>query len=305
MKKILRTFSHYLVWWIFFFSLLSYFFPEKFKLLRGSLEYLFTITMFCVGILLNPGHLKLLKSKPYRVVSGTALQYSIMPFTSFLISLFYSDSSLKTGIIITGAVPGAMASNLMSALAGADVALSVSVTTLSTLLSPILTPFFLKIFAGAYVSLSFRDMFLKIMWMVVLPVLLGYRFRIYSPKVQQLNDYFSGIAGLSIILIVSFVVAENAHNLTWKEIHILWGLILLNAVGYAGGYWIPLLLKWPVEQRRTISLEVGMQNAGLGTVLALSFIGERPAISPAIYTFLCLITSSILVNLWKREDFKS
>lgn len=300
MKRIFRHISEFLVLWVIVFSILSYFFPYYFVVFKNFLEYFFSLTMLCVGMLLNPEHVKLLRKKPQRVLAGSLLQYSLMPLFAFITSQFFSNTHIKTGIILVGSVPGAMASNLMSALANADVALSVSITTLSTLLSPLITPFLLKILAGNFVKVHFLKMFFKLLWMVVLPVVAGYFIRLkYSDWASKNRDYFAGTAAIAIIIIVAMVVAENSSNLSVKEIAVVFALLITNLSGYAGGYTVPLVLNWDIPQRKTIAIEVGMQNAGLGTVLALGTFGKTSAIPPAIYTVLCLITSSILVNLWE------
>jgi BASS family bile acid:Na+ symporter len=116
------------------------------------------------------------------------------------------------------------------------------------------------------------------------------------------KDYLSGIAGLAIILIVALVIGENRNNFGSAHLILLLKLLLINIMGYLGGYIFPGLLKWPAEQKKTLSLEVGMQNAGLGTVLALKYFGTDSAIPPAIYTILCLITASFLVKLWRSIE---
>jgi len=302
-QKIFKNIHENLIVWVIFTSIISYLFPSIFTSYRDYIGYLFGITMLCIGMLLNQEHVALLWKKPHRIFAGTLMQYTIMPLSAFLVSYFLKDKNLKIGIILTGCVPGAMASNLMSALANADVALSVSVTTLSTLISPIVTPSLLYILAGSYVKIKFFNMFFNLAFMVILPVCIGYLIRLKTKeKVERKKDYLSGIAGLAIILIVALVIGENRNNFGSAHLILLLKLLLINIMGYLGGYIFPGLLKWPAEQKKTLSLEVGMQNAGLGTVLALKYFGTDSAIPPAIYTILCLITASFLVKLWRSIE---
>lgn len=300
MQKIFKDIHENLIVWVIFTSIISYLFPSIFTSYRDYIGYLFGITMLCIGMLLNQEHVSLLWKKPQRIFAGTLMQYTIMPLSAFFISLLFKNKDLKTGIIITGCVPGAMASNLMSALANADVALSVSVTTLSTLISPVVTPFLLYLFAGSFVKIKFIKMFINIFLMVVLPVCIGYLLQIrWKEEIESKKNYLAGVAGLAIILIVALVIGENRNRFTALHFILLFALLVINISGYIGGYIIPKLLNWPLYQRKTLSLEVGMQNAGLGTVLALKYFGTDSAIPPAIYTILCLITASFLVKLWR------
>lgn len=302
MRKIFSHISRNIILWVILFSIIAYSVPSIFTFIKGFLEYFFAITMFCVGTLVSPEHARLLVKKPLRVGAGTILQFTVMPSVSFLTSFLFRDPGIRIGIILTGCVPGAMASNLMSALANADVALSVSITTLSTLLSPVVTPALLYLLAGSIVKIKFLSMFVKLMWMVVIPVGTGYALRImYEDKVMKYIEYLSGTAGMAVVLIVAIVVAENSSRLSLSYIPVVLALLIPNIVGYIAGFYIPALFNWELPQRRTVSIEVGMQNAGLGTVLALGYFGEVSAIPPAIYTVLCLLTSAVLVWVWGRD----
>lgn len=299
-KRVFRNIHENLVLWVIGGSLFSFLLPSIFKPVKPFLEWFFAITMFCIGVLLNPEHLSFLWRKPHRMFAGTLMQYTIMPSLAFIASLPFHNENLKIGILIAGCVPGAMASNLMSALANADVVLSVSVTTLSTLFSPVVTPGLLYFLAGKFVKVDFFRMFINLLLMVVIPVCAGYLVKLRAGKsAENKKEYLAGTAGLAIILIVALVVAENRNSFSSSHLFILLALIFVNASGYFLGYLLPYLFRWPVEQRKTLSLEVGMQNAGLGTVLALSYFGGESAIPPAIYTVLCLLTSSILIKLWR------
>ena len=293
----------YLVLNVVIFSLLAYAIPFWALSFAPYLNYFFAITMFCVGMLMPRDQVLLLKQKPMRAVSGTIMQFFFMPLLAFFsASLFGIEGDSRTGILIAGTVPGAMASNLMSALAGADVALSVSITSFSTLLSPIITPLLLMLYGGGTIKIQFFSMVLSICWMVVIPVIGGYLTKMrFEKPVESVKTYLGALASTAIILIVAIVVASNHHHLFASSAIVLAALLLLNIAGYLCGYGGGKLLGWNVEAKKTVALEVGMQNAGLGTVLALTYFSKNAAIPPAIYTILCLITASLLVNFWEMR----
>ncbi|MBI5375454.1 MAG: bile acid:sodium symporter family protein [Candidatus Schekmanbacteria bacterium] len=300
-KKIASFIQDYLVLNVMIFSALAYLVPFWALSAAPYLNYFFAITMFCVGMLMPKKQVEMLRQKPTRAISGTAMQFFFMPLLSFLVVwIFRIDGDARTGILIAGAVPGAMASNLMSLLAGADVALSVSITSLSTIVSPILTPMMLMFYGGGKLELQFFSMVLSILWMVVIPVIAGYITKTrFEKTIEGVTVYLGAIASITIILIVSIVVASNREHILFSSLYVLAALIVLNFGGYLCGYGGGAILRWNVEARKTVAIEVGMQNAGLGTVLALKHFSKDAAIAPAIYTVLCLVTSSILVNFWE------
>ena len=108
------------------------------------------------------------------------------------------------------------------------------------------------------------------------------------------------MANLSILWIISVVVAVNREYLLQLDPQIFWALLAVNVLGYIGGWSGAYLMGLPSPMRRALTLEVGMQNAGLGTIIAMSVFGDYPtaAIPPAIYTFGCVLTGTILARFW-------
>ncbi len=302
-KRAAQFLQDYLVLNVIIFSAAAYFLPAWALAIKPYLNYFFALTMFCVGMLIPEEQIKMLKTKPQRALAGSLMQFFLMPLLAYLCCVAFGiKGDLRTGMILTGAVPGAMASNLMSSLAGADVALSVSITTLSTILAPMLTPLLLLFYGGNRLEMPFLSMVTSISWMVVIPVVAGYLIKLrIREKVKSARIWLSATASFAIIIIVAIVVAANRESLFATSLAIIGALIIMNFSGYIFGYAGGTLLKWNVEAKKTVSLEVGMQNAGLGTVLTLTFFSPESAIPPAIYTVLCLITSAILVNFWERR----
>jgi len=195
-----------------------------------------------------------------------------------------------------------MASNTMSYVAKADAAYSVSLTTVSTLLCPILTPLLTKVLAGSELPVSFWAMFIQIMVMVVVPLLLGfwvrYRFR---RSVERILPVFPAISATFIVFICSVVIARNQARLPQVTGSVLAVVLTLNLWGLGAGYGIGALFGLDTLKRRALTIEIGMQNAGLGSALALEHLGEEAAIPAAIFVFVCIITASALASFWQRR----
>jgi BASS family bile acid:Na+ symporter len=105
---------------------------------------------------------------------------------------------------------------------------------------------------------------------------------------------------LTILWIIAIVVGLNRERLAGFEAAILLALLILNLAGYVAGYFGGGLLRLKQPMRRALTLEVGMQNAGVGTWLVLTVFKDEPAaaIPPALYTFGCMFTGTILARVW-------
>ena len=136
---------------------------------------------------------------------------------------------------------------------------------------------------------------------VVGPVLAGH---LLARRVTALREFMqrwgSTIANLAILWIIAVVVNVNHKPISQLRGNLAAALLGLNAVGYVAGYFAARVLRATEPMRRALALEVGMQNAGLGSVLALQLFGQREAVAlpSALYTFGCMLTGTILAQLW-------
>ncbi|MFA5088293.1 MAG: bile acid:sodium symporter family protein, partial [Candidatus Omnitrophota bacterium] len=215
---------------------------------------------------------------------------------------FSSVQEMSVGLILTGAAPGAMSSNVLSYLAGADVAYSVSLTTVSTLLSPLLTPFLTYLLAREILDVPFWGMFWSVAKMVVFPLLLGFWIRSrFDKQVSGVVKIFPAISVTFIVFICSLVIALNKEYILKMNPQIFWVVLLLNLAGLGLGYLVARGCRFDILKTKALTIEIGMQNAGLGSVLALKHFSERAAIPAALFVFVCIFTASILVQIWQRE----
>lgn len=323
LKKILYWYTKLFAVWIVLFAVVGYFFPQPFVFLanakmfgagaerwpavfqsvRSPNLWFFALTMFGIGAVLTVGDFKNIAKRPVIVLIGSVAQFTIMPLGAFVLAkLFGLHPMLAAGLIIAGCAPGAMSSNVMSYIAKADVAYSVSLTTVSTLLCPLLTPALTKLLAGATLPVDFWKMFFDIIFMVVLPLGVGFAVRhFFSAAVEKIKDVFPAISVTFIIFVCTLVIASNREKMLHASVVIITVVVLLNIYGMAAGYGVGKLFRMPFAQKRTLSIEIGMQNAGLGTVLALEHFGPEAAIPTAFFVFTCIITASIMTEIWKSR----
>lgn len=309
--------------WIVLFAVVGYFFPQPFVAIGGyrlfgrwaehwpevlrSLQspnlWFFALTMFGIGAVLTVDDFKNIAKRPVIVLIGSVAQFTLMPLGAYgLAKLFGLSPALTAGLVVAGCAPGAMSSNVMSYIAKADVAYSVSLTTVSTLLCPILTPALTKLLAGAELPVPFWKMFFEILFMVVMPLGAGFAVRYYFGRtIDKVKDVFPAISVTFIIFICTLVIASNRERMAQGGLGIIAVVLLLNIYGMASGYGVGKLFKMPFSQKRTLSIEIGMQNAGLGTVLAIEHFGSEAAIPTAFFVFACIITASIMTEVWKNR----
>jgi len=303
LNKICDRFTKLLVVWVLLAVGIGYFLPACFTPLKSYTNWLFAFTMLGIGAVLSLKDFEPLVKKPQMVILGTIAQFAIMPALGFAVAkLLRLPPDLAIGVILVGAVPGAMASNVISYLAKADVAYSVALTSTSTFLSPLLTPLFTYIFARSYIKIDIMEMFYSIVIMVILPLLVGLTAKHYlKERLEKINDLFPAVSTLFIAFICGLVVALNKDYLAQISLLIFVVVFLHNSFGLLLGYLAGVLYRFDVKRCRTLAFEVGMQNAGLGAVLALKHFSAQAALPNALFACWCIITASVLAEVWSRR----
>ena len=261
--------------------------------MRPALQPAFALAMLAVGTLVRPEQVRAFALTPLRPLAGLAGQYTIMPLTAAGISLLFDDPQVRTGIVLVGCMPGAMASNVMTVLLRGDLILSVTMTTLATLATPLVIAVWLPLLADTRLDVPVGAMAWNATWMVVLPVAAGIAFRAWRNDLSRRWDRAATlIASVAIVLIILVVVAANRDRLATLGPRLALAMLGLNLAAYGLAFALATALRWPPVQRRTLVVEVGMQNAGLGSVLALAHLGEAGAVPSAFYTALCVVTAA-------------
>jgi BASS family bile acid:Na+ symporter len=312
LRKALTFYTQYFTVWVVLFGAAAYYWPGPFLWVGGlkitehfsGTTLFFALTMFGIGAVLEAADFKRIGQQPWIVAVGCTAQYTIMPIGGFVCAkVFDLPPEIAVGLILTGCAPGAMASNVMCYVAKADTAYSVSLTTASTLLCPVLMPGLTKLLAGTILPIDFWKMCLDVVLMVVIPLLAGFGVRYYfKSRIERIVYIFPAISATFIVFVCSYVIAANKEYLAQLTIAILAAVLILNLYGMAGGYGVGAVFGMEVTKRRTLSIEVGMQNAGLGTVLAVKHFGPQAAIPSAIFVFVCIVTAALAAAWWQRSD---
>jgi BASS family bile acid:Na+ symporter len=283
--------------------------PQHFKTI-GSFKLssliipLLQIIMFGMGTELSLKDFANVIRMPKGIIVGVLFHYIIMPLIGFTIaSLFNFPKEIAAGIILVGCCPSGLASNVMSYLARANLALSVSVTTISTILAPLLTPLLMRLLGGSFVEIHFWSMVWDITKIVIIPVAGGLIFHyLVHGKFKSLDKAMPLLSMGGIAFILTIITAAGRDNLLKVGALLLVATFIHNLAGYFLGYWSARLLKFRERDCRTIALEVGMQNAGLASGLALAMGKLATAgLAPAIFGPVMNVTGSSLASWWHNH----
>lgn len=300
--KVFDWFTRLLPLWVVLCGITAYFWPFVFVPFQSYMELAFAMTMLGIGLVMNYHEFIPLLRKPQMVVLGVLAQFLIMPALGFLIAKFLHFSPTYTlALVLVGSVPGAMASNVICYLARVDVALSIALTSSATFCAPFLTPALTYLFAHASVKVQFWPMFFSIIKIVLIPLFAGFFLkRLFKNWASQFEVIFPSLSTAFIAFICGLVVALNQKALIETGLMLFVAVLLHNFFGLLLGYGAGKLYRFDEKSCRTLAFQVGMQNAGLGTVLALKHFSPETALPSALFATWCVVTASVLAEYWSR-----
>ncbi len=298
LEKISGFVSKYMAVFVILVAAIALFEPVTFKWAASYITILLGIVMFGMGMTLKISDFKLVLKRPKDVFIGALAQFTIMPFLAWsLAHIFGLPADLAAGVILVGTCPGGTSSNVMTYLAKGDVALSVSITMTTTILAPIITPILTWWLAGAWIEISLTAMMISILKMVVVPIVLGIIINsLFRSTVEKGIKVLPLISVVSIVLIVGGVVSVSSQRIMETGLLIMVVVMLHNMLGYTLGYLIGKVLGMNLAKTKAVSIEVGMQNSGLATSLAMLHFGAAAAIPGAIFSVWHNISGSLAAN---------
>ena len=306
-------FQRLLIVWLTLLGLAAFFWGQwlpgvvdPFLLSKPLLNYLFAATMFAIGATLPREEIRQVAARWPQVLGGTAVQFTAMPLLGWGMPIVFGlGQDPAIGTVIVGCAPDAMASSVLTLMARGNVSYSVSLTVASTLLSPLVVPAMMLLALGQHVDFPAGRATWELCWMVVLPVIAGQLASRASARCEALARRAGPVvADVTILWIISVVVAVNRQKLASVDLRLVGALVAVMLLGCASGWLGAMAMRLPTPMRRALVLGVGMQNAGLGTVLALDLFRDRPAaaIPPAIYTFGSMFIGTLMARAWSEYD---
>jgi bile acid:Na+ symporter, BASS family len=269
--------------------------------------------MLGMGLTLGVDDFRRVLAMPRGVVAGVVLQFTVMPLAGLACAMLFGlEQGLAVGLVLVACCPGGTASNVVTYLARANVALSVTMTMCSTLAAIVLTPLLTDWLGGVFIEIDRWSLFRQMIAVVLIPVVAGVALNTLLPNVTRRIAVISPLVSvIAIVLIVGGIVGNSKDLIEAHFGKLLVAVFMLHATGFALGLLLPRLMGFAKADARTISIEVGMQNSGLGASLASApaFAAQfanplQAALAPvpsAISSVYHVVIGSILAGIWARE----
>jgi BASS family bile acid:Na+ symporter len=268
-----------------------------------SINPLLGVIMFGMGLTLSPHDFRIVLSRPKDILIGCLAQFTVMPLLAWgLAWVFALPKELALGVMLVGCCPGGTASNVITYLAKGDLALSVGMTAASTLLAPILTPLLVWLLAGTMVDVDTLGMLQSIIYVVIAPIIVGLLCQGFLPKLtKSVVPYLPAFSSIVIAYVVGIVVSHNADRLLVGGLIVIIVVMLHNLLGLSTGFLIGKLIHLPKPKCVALSIEVGMQNSGLASSLAVLHFAAYPlaAIPGAIFSVWHNISGALAAKLYQ------
>lgn len=292
------------VFWVLLFAILALAIPSGFRWIAPSISWLLGIVMFGMGLTIKPRDFREVFTRPVAVAIGVVGQFLIMPVLAFLLARgFHLPPEIAVGVILVGCCPGGTASNVITFLARGDVALSVTVTSITTLLAPLVTPALIYLLASQWIAVQPLALLLSVVQVVLLPIVLGIAAqRLLRAKAAVAIHLLPVVSVIAIVAIVAAVVAVSRDKILQSGLLILAIVILHNGLGYALGFLLARIFRLNYAQCKAVSIEVGMQNSGLGAALAAAHFSPLAAVPSAIFSVWHNISGPLLATYFRRKE---
>ena len=286
---------------IFLFLIVGVFFPSTLLLFKNYIPVFLGLVMFLMGMTLELTDFKKILKKPSLFFFVTFLQFTIMPVAALvLVKTFNIPPELSLGVIILGCCPGGTASNLITYLCNGNVALSIVCTFFSTIVSVFLTPILIFLLSNKNIDIDVISLIKSSFFIVFLPVFFGLIFKIFVPMHKFLK-LLPKISEFFIAFIIGIIFSLNLNLLNQLSYSLFFCIVLHNLIGLSMGFLIGGFLGLSLREKKTISIEVGMQNSGLGMALSILHFSKIVALPSAIFSLWHNISAVGLVYCWKKK----
>lgn len=283
----------------------AYLFPPLFLVFEDSFLWFFAVSMFGLGLTLEPRELADTLARPLPLALGLLAQYMVMPVLGLVAAVLALMAGLAPGIalgfVILGAVPGSMASNVVVYLAGGAVAYSIALTVLATVVAPLLTPVLVQGLGATFVSVPAWPLAQTMLVTVIGPLVMGYAARgVLGARVVHARVPVAVLAVAALVVICGYATAANQDTLADVGWRVLALVALVNGLGYLAGWWLARAYRFSRGYRIALTIEVGMQNGGLGAALALAHFPPETALPGAVFAVWCTLTAAAAAAYFRR-----
>lgn len=307
MKKICDFIARWMGLMVLTVAAVALLMPPSFSWIdTWAINPLLGVIMFGMGLTLSPHDFRIVLSRPKDILIGCLAQFTVMPLLAWgLTWAFALPKELALGVILVGCCPGGTASNVITYLAKGDLALSVGMTATSTLLAPALTPLLVWLLAGTMVNVNTLGMLQSIVYVVIAPIIVGLLCQRFLPKLtKSVVPYLPAFSSIVIAFTVGVVVSHNADRLLVGGLIVILVVMMHNLLGLSTGFLIGRLLHLAKPKCIALSIEVGMQNSGLASSLAVLHFAAYPlaAIPGAVFSVWHNISGALAAKLYQNGE---
>lgn len=280
--------------------------PVSFLWVKPFIPFLLGMIMFGMGTTIRFHDFRDVWTKRRTVLLAALVQFTAMPCLGVIISSLLSlPEETMIGMVLVGSCPGGTASNVIVYLSRGNVAFSVTMTMFSTVLAPLLTPGIIYLILSRSIDLSYTSLFLSVFQVVAVPLVAGLLVRhFFSNHADRYSDLLPAISVLSISLIIACVMALNADRVLAFPVAVVAAVILHNLLGLTAGYGIAKLTGSSRADCRTVAVEIGMQNSGLGVTLANQFFQPPSALPGALFSLWHNLSGILLAKYWTLNKYR-
>lgn len=273
------------------------------------------IIMFGVALDISINDFRNLFKNPKAVIVGIISQFILVPLTTLLlVYLIKPQASIALGMFMIAACPGGNVSNFMTKLAKGNTALSVSLTAFATAMSLFMTPINLAVWTSFYepttiilkkINLNPFEVTKIVTLILGIPLVLGMLLRHYKPNFT--NKLTKILKPISLLLLIAFITVAFYDNLTIFKLHIhhvFYLVLLLNTTLYIVGFYTAKFSKLSFKDQKTLSIETGIQNSGLGLMLVFLFFNELGgmALIVAFWGVWDIFSGLVLAYMWNKRS---
>lgn len=275
------------------------------------------LIMFGVALGITVDDFKRLFKNPKILLTGIVSQFFLLPLVTFIfIKLVNPMPSIALGMMMVAACPGGNISNFMTQLAKGNAALSISLTAFATLLSLVMTPFNLHFWGNLYaptaeilekVALDPWELVKLVSLILGVPLIIGIWFRKSRPNSAiKLSKILKPV---SLVIFVIFIIIAFSDNFDIFINYVRYVLILVivhNILAFLTGFYFAKFMKLSYKNQKTLSIETGIQNSGLGLLLVFSFFSGLGgmALLVAFWAIWDIFSGLILASYWAKQKIK-
>lgn len=275
------------------------------------LPAILAVVMFGMGLSLTRADFSRLWQTPKPIFIGLVGQILLLPILAWGIAvLFNLSAELAIGLMVLAACPGGTTSNVISQLARANLALSVSLTAVTTLICVFTTPWIIQFaiqqFAADQVqSFSLLNTSLGLMLLTLLPVILGIAFRArWEQRALAIEVIFRKISLLFMVALIIAIVIQEFDMLLASFDKIFWATLALNFAAIATGVWLAKLTGLALPEKVTLGIEVGIQNASMAILIAITFLSNPAYATSAGVYGVTMYIGAVFLAVWAKKQYK-